>query len=79
MTKGITNSSTIEAEIKRTMLQVSERRILLVDHTKFEIVSLVTFADLQDIDLLITDQAPPQEYFQHCEEYEVDIIVAEED
>jgi len=75
LSKGITNSSTIETEIKRAMIDVSEQIILLVDHTKFDTVSLVTFADLKDIDVLITDQAPPSEYFQYCAEHDVEIIV----
>ena len=32
----------------------------MVDHTKFDIVSLVTFAELKDIDKLITDTPPLQ-------------------
>lgn len=76
LTKGITNSSTIETEIKKMMMDISEQIILLVDCTKFDLVSLVTFADLKDIDVLITDQAPPPSYFQYCAEHDVEIIVA---
>jgi DeoR family myo-inositol catabolism operon transcriptional repressor len=76
LSKGITNSSTIETEIKKAMMEVSEQIVLLVDHTKFDTVSLVTFADLKDIDILITDQAPPPQYFQYCAEHAVEIIVA---
>jgi DeoR family myo-inositol catabolism operon transcriptional repressor len=76
LTKGITNSSTIEIEIKKTMMDVSEQIILLVDHTKFDTVSLVTFAELKDIDILITDSTPPPNYFHYCAEHNVKIIVA---
>jgi DeoR family myo-inositol catabolism operon transcriptional repressor len=76
LNKGITNSSTIETEIKKAMIEVSEQVILLVDHTKFDTISLVTFSDLKDIDMLITDQAPPSEYFQYCAKYDVKIVVA---
>lgn len=76
LSKGITNSSTIETEIKKVMIEVSEQVILLVDHTKFDTVSLVTFADFKDIDVVITDQAPPSAYFQYCAAHDVEVIVA---
>jgi DeoR family myo-inositol catabolism operon transcriptional repressor len=76
LSKGITNSSTIETEIKKIMMEVSEQSILMVDHTKFDTVSLVTFADLKDIDRVITNQTPPPEYLQYCVENDVKIIIA---
>lgn len=79
LTKGITNSSTIETAIKKTMIEVSAQVILLVDHTKFDTVSLVTFAELKEIDRLITDTPPQPEYLAYCAEHGVSITVAEED
>ena len=76
LAKGITNSSIFESELKRTMIGVSERVVLLVDHTKFDAVSLVTFAELQDIDVLVTDEAPSSKYFQYCQEHDVEVVVA---
>jgi DeoR family myo-inositol catabolism operon transcriptional repressor len=74
--KGITNYSTIEAEMKKAMMEISERIILLVDHTKFDVVSLMTFADLKDIDVVITDTPPPENYRVYCAEHAVEIVVA---
>ena len=76
LTKGITNSSTMELEIKRMMIEVSERIMLLVDHSKFDTVSLVAVADLQDIDIIVTDATPPASYVQYCAEHDVKIIIA---
>ncbi len=75
LTKGITNYSTIESEIKKAMMEVSERIILLLDHTKFDLISLVTFAELKDIDILITNKALPSEYVRYCVKHNVEIIV----
>lgn len=74
--KGVTNSTTFEVEIKKTMMAVSAQRILLVDHTKFDTVSLVTFAELRELDVLITDAAPPAPYFDYCAAHDVEIVVA---
>ncbi|PID56184.1 DNA-binding protein [candidate division KSB3 bacterium] len=74
--KGLTNSLTVETEIKKTMMQVSEQVILLVDHTKFETVSLVKFADLNQVDAIVTDKMPPESYFHYCHKHGKDIIVS---
>jgi DeoR family myo-inositol catabolism operon transcriptional repressor len=76
LTKGITTHSRIEAEIKKTMMEVSEQVILLADHSKFDTVSLVTFASLKEIDVIITDQSPPPDYCSYCAEQQVQIAVA---
>jgi DeoR family myo-inositol catabolism operon transcriptional repressor len=64
LTKGITNSSSIEAEIKRAIIKVSERRILLADSSKFDKASLVTFAPFSQIDAIISDAPPPESYLE---------------
>ncbi len=76
LTKSITTHSRIEAEIKKTMMEVSEQVYLLADHSKFDTVSLATFAALKDIDVIITDQAPPPAYCDYCTKQQVQIVVA---
>lgn len=75
--KGVTNSSLIETDIKKAMMDISSRRMLLVDHSKFDTVSLVKFADLREFDALITDAPPPSEYRLYCEKYGVQELVAD--
>ncbi len=74
--KGITNSSSIEAEIKRAIISVSSRRILLADSSKFDRVSLVTFAELPQIDVLVSDEQPPAAYCEAIRKAGVELIVA---
>jgi DeoR family myo-inositol catabolism operon transcriptional repressor len=74
--KGITNSSSIEAEIKRAIIKVSDRRILLADSNKFDKASLVTFAELSQIDVVISDDEPPQGYYDAARRTGVELISA---
>jgi DeoR/GlpR family transcriptional regulator of sugar metabolism len=59
---GISNVGLFQAEIKRTLIDISEQAILITDHTKFGQASGVIVASLERIDRVITDnQAPEQE------------------
>ncbi|WP_028329336.1 DeoR/GlpR family DNA-binding transcription regulator [Brachyspira alvinipulli] len=61
ISNGVTNSSPLESDIKRTVISKSNKIILLADSTKFNAVSLMTYCDLKDIDILITDKMPDKE------------------
>jgi len=48
-----------EAEFARIVLTCGERRLVLTDASKFERTALVRVAGFADVDLMITDRAPP--------------------
>ena len=50
-----------EAELARKALQCGETRVVISDHSKFGRRSLVTVAPFEEVDLLVTDQRPPQD------------------
>ena len=52
--RGLCTPDPEEAAVKRGMIVNSERVVLLADHTKFGQNSLVKYADLAEIDLVIT-------------------------
>ncbi|HLU74805.1 MAG TPA: DeoR/GlpR family DNA-binding transcription regulator [Nonomuraea sp.] len=53
--KGLTTPDPAEAAIKRAMVRAAERSVLLADHTKFTNTYLASFAELSEIDVVITD------------------------
>lgn len=53
---GVTNSSPQEYEIKRTALECSSERVLLLCKQKFGHAGLMTYADFQDFQYIVTDQ-----------------------
>ena len=55
---GVTNSSPLEYEIKKCAVESAETTVLLITQTKFGVTGLMTFAQPEDFDLLITDRAP---------------------
>ncbi|RVX40555.1 DeoR family transcriptional regulator [Nonomuraea polychroma] len=54
-TRGLTTPDPAEAAIKRAMVKAAQRSVLLADHTKFSNTYLSTFAELSEIDVVISD------------------------
>ncbi len=52
---GATESDEFEIEVKQTMAARAERRVLMLDHTKFGRVGLSRFLELDRIDQIVTD------------------------
>lgn len=53
--EGLTDFSIYEADLKREFVRRSARCVALVDHTKFDSVSISSYASIDDINLVITD------------------------
>ena len=53
--KGLTDPVWLDASIKKMMIRSSGRVILLLDSHKFEMVASRTFASLDEVDIVITD------------------------
>lgn len=61
---GLSNVADLEADIKKSIIKISSDVIALVDHTKFDKMSLYTFAGINEINTLITDAEPSSEYIE---------------
>lgn len=75
-TNGATNSSMAEFNIKSHIITNTQQLFLLVDHTKFDVVSLMTYAPLNKFDYLITDQNPSQSITNEFQETNSQIIIS---
>lgn len=52
---GLTTPNLAEAETNRHLVRCANQFILLADHTKWGVVGLSSFADLTDVNILVTD------------------------
>lgn len=73
---GASNSSRGEFEVKQAAISRSRYVYLLVDSTKFDSVSLMTFAQLNAFDAIITDAEPPVKYVSYFKKHNIDLIIA---
>lgn len=72
--KGVTDTNESEAEVKKCMIRQAEEVALLVDHTKFGRTAFAHLLDFEDIDYLVTDERPDDEWIQLCREKNIQLI-----
>ncbi|MDR1237751.1 MAG: DeoR/GlpR family DNA-binding transcription regulator [Propionibacteriaceae bacterium] len=65
-------------EVKRAMFECAARRILLVDHTKFEKRALYELVHVQEFDLVIVDAETSAEHVSRLRSYGTNVIVADD-
>ena len=72
---GATNASPLECEIKKELVKKSCAKYLLVDNSKFDVASLMTYSNLSDIDHVVTDKNPPEKYLDFFQKNSVKLIL----
>ena len=55
--RGLTTPDSAEAAVKSAFVAAARRSVLLADHTKFGTDHFAHFADLADIDVIVSDSA----------------------
>lgn len=71
---GLTNTSFLEAEIKRRIVAASESIILMADHTKFARSAVISFCELSALSGIVTDQCPDEDLTQRCSELGIQLL-----
>ncbi len=74
MSMGVTDSNEKDCEIKRALFAAANHKILAVDATKFDKISFVHVCGLDDIDTIVTDEAPSDRWVEYCRDKEVDLV-----
>lgn len=74
MEKGIMESNEMEADVKKAMIESAKTVILVVDHTKFNTLSMIRLYDLSKVDIIVTDTKPSQEWMVYLEEKKIQCI-----
>ena len=74
---GLTNTTFLEAEIKRLVVQRGKKVVLLADHTKFDHSSIITFCNFKDLSCVVTDRLPSQAYLDAMKAYNIQLLCPE--
>src|SRR6204780_5095005 len=74
---GLTTPNLAEAETNRSFIRVARKVVVLADHTKWGLVGLSSFARLNEVDVLITDDLLPPEAHAQLADHVGEVIMAE--
>ena len=74
MELGVTDSNENDSLIKQAMFASAERRILVIDETKFDRKSFVKVCGAHQIDLLVTNVAPSEAWQSFCNDKNIQLI-----
>ena len=74
---GLTTPNLAEAETNRSFMRVARRVVVLADHTKWGLVSLSSFARLNEVDVLITDDMLPADARAQTADQVGEVVYAE--
>mgnify|MGYP001198468856 CR=1 FL=1 len=73
---GFTDYHVHEAEIRKLMLSHAKEKYALFDHTKMHITAFYKCADIQDIDVVITDSAASPHLLEVMRNHGVEVVIA---
>lgn len=71
---GVTNSLPLESSLKQRVVERSAETFLLVDHSKFDKVSLTTYSSFEAFDYIVTDKIPGN-YRQYAKQNDIKVII----
>lgn len=73
---GISTTDLREAELNRVMMERAQKTIVLADSSKFGKRGFAKICNLEDIDMVITDNGVPNTIIQQLEELGIELIIA---
>jgi DeoR family fructose operon transcriptional repressor len=74
--RGLSTPDPSEAAVKRAICHAAHQTVVLADHTKLEHESAVKFASTDQIDVLISDRAFPDQERRAFEDAGVEVVLA---
>ena len=72
--RGTQDAYLFEREIKKELVSISQERIVIADSTKFGRTSLAVVVDLEDIDIIITDNKVKETYKKSLKKSGIEVI-----
>ena len=71
---GLTHTTFFEAETKRRIVASGRKTILMADDSKFGQSSMIRFMDFSDLDAIVTNTEPPEEFVREAEKANIALV-----
>lgn len=75
---SVTDSNERDCEIKKAFLNAANRKVLAVDNSKFDKTSFVRVCDLSNVDTIVTDVNPGEQWCEKINSSGVELVYPEE-
>lgn len=75
-TGDLTEYNYEDAMVKNRLINQAKEIILVVDSSKFDQIGFTKFGNLKDIDVIVTDKAPPVEILDKIKKFQIKLIYA---
>ena len=72
---GITTTDVREADLNREMMHIAQKTIVLADSSKFRRRGFSKIANIEDVDIIITDSGIPKSIAQQLEDLGIELII----
>jgi len=77
MEHGLTDPNPLEVQIRKQMVKCAERVVVLLDSTKFGVVSTITTIRVEEVDVVVTDAGAPERDIKALRKAGVEVHVVE--
>lgn len=74
MNRGITDSNEKDSEMKQAIFESAETKILCVDSSKFDKISLIKVDNVNEVDIIATDTEPSANWQEYLKRKNVELI-----
>lgn len=71
---GFSNASLNECELKKKVIASAKKNVVMIDSSKFDKTYPYTFANFEDVDCIICDKQPNEEFAAIFKEKEIQVI-----
>lgn len=75
---GFSTANIYEAQVKKKMIASSKEHIFLVDHTKFDKLSLCAVCPISGVDYFVTDRAASAKYVSEIRDKGVQVLIGDQ-
>jgi len=75
--RGLSTPDMDTANMKSCMIEIAQKTILVTDSSKIGLDALASFAEVADIDMIITDDGAKEEFVKEVEANGGNVIIAE--
>lgn len=74
---GYTDYHIGESEVRKLMIHHANSSVALLDHSKVNVIAVAKYAELEDIETIVTDSRVPEDFLSFLGKKDIQVIIAD--